>query len=109
MPLPLSVGKEPMTSLPQSLLTELLEELSSFERRVEALTAYTPNGLPARECLGFVAPDPLRFMFNLGRTVASGNLDEAIYEAFHDATVGRDLVGRKQVIYFPDIAVDEMD
>lgn len=98
-----------MTSLPKSLVLQLAEELSHLEKVVKPVTDYTPNGLPARECLGFITPDPLRFMFNLGRAVASDNLDEAILAAFHEATVGRDLVGRRQVVYFPDIAVDDLD
>ena len=87
-------------------MDELHEELRHLEPNCEARPNYVARGLPERTCLGFITDDPLRFLFNLGRTVASDNIDTMIYAAFQDTEFRRDMMGRKQIVYFPDIEVE---
>ena len=98
-----------MPKIPNALLDELACELVHLEKTVEMRHDYEPRGLPWRQCLGFVTDNPLRFMFNLGRTIASDNIDPAIQEAFHDAVVRKDQRGRAQVVYFPDVETEWLE
>jgi hypothetical protein len=94
-----------MTSLSQDQANALITELASLGERAEPHLEYHPHRPPPTVCLGFLTPDPLRFMFNFGRAVASGNLDEETYAAFSTAEVKKELSGRRQVVYFPGIEV----
>ena len=98
-----------MVTLLYSLVDQLVCELAHLEKVVSTRYEYEPRGLPRRECLGFVTDDPLRFMFNFGRTIASDNVDVAIYEAFADTPVRRDQMGRNQIVYFPDIKIEWLE
>jgi hypothetical protein len=98
-----------MTKLLYSLIDQLACELVHLEKTVEVRHEYEPRGLPKRQCLGFITDDPLRFMFNFGRTIASDNVDPAIHEAFHDTVVRRDQMGRDQIVYFPDVQTEWLE
>jgi hypothetical protein len=98
-----------MKQLPISLAQELINELLHFVSGFDPHLEYTPTGLPAISCLAFVVSDPLLFTFNLGRVIASDNIDMAIVEAFQDTPVRKELMGRKQVVYFPDIEVEMIE
>jgi hypothetical protein len=98
-----------MKQLPISLAQELINELLHFESGFDPHLEYTPVGLPAITCLAFVVRDPLRFMFNLGRVIASDNIDGATYLAFEDTPVRKELMGRKQVVVFHDIEIEMIE
>jgi hypothetical protein len=98
-----------MVSILYSLVDQLVCELVHLETVVEPRYDFEPRGIPKRECLGFITDDPLRFMFNLGRTIASDNLDVEVVKVFTDATVRRDQMGRAQIVYFPDIKVEWLE
>ena len=98
-----------MTPILYSLLDQLACELVHLEKTVEIRQEYEPRGLPKRQCVGFITDNPLRFMFNFGRTIASDNLDPAIYAVFHDAEVRRDQMGRDQIVYFPDVRTEWLE
>jgi len=98
-----------VTPLTHNLVDDLVVELAHLEPEVEVRTEFVAPGLPERLCLGFITDNPLRFMFNFGRTIASDNLDDAIYAAFHDTRVRRAQIGRFQIVYFPDIEIQWSD
>lgn len=98
-----------MPKLPSQLADVLVCELVHLEKVVNSDYDFMPRGLPARRCLGFITDDPLRFMFNFGRTVASDNLDEAITAVFNETPVRRDQRGRSQIVYFPDVEIEWLE
>lgn len=98
-----------MTSLFHVRVEELLTELRHFEKSVTPIYDHHVPGLPPKECLAFVVVDPLRFMFSLGRVIASDNLDTEIVEAFDNPIALRDMQGRFQIVYFPYITIEWME
>jgi hypothetical protein len=89
-------------------MDQLVCELVHLEKLVERID-YEPRGLPKRQCVGFIVEDPLRFMFNLGRTIASDNVDPAIAAAFDESRVRRTMMGRDQIVYFPDVEIEWLE